>query len=140
MKNKMQRKRTDRKAWIRIVEVLIAILIITGAVLVTLSKQDNKKDISNEVYQTQRDVLEIISKNESLRNEIISGQNTQVNNTILKMIPATWNFDAQICNLNDICNSDSTPLDKEVYVSEVMITTNLTQYKPQKLRFFVWMK
>ena len=137
----MQRKRTDKKAWIRIVEVLIAILIITGAVLVTLSKQDNKKDISNEVYQTQRYVLDIISKNDSLRNEIISGQNTQVNNTISKMIPATWNFETRICNLNDICNSDATPLGSvEIYVSEVMITTNLTQYNPQKLRFFVWMK
>ena len=136
----MQRKRTDRKAWIRIVEMLIAILIITGAVLVTLSKQENRKDISNEVYQTQRQVLEIISKNDSLRGDVLVGQKTNINDAILKMIPATWNFDTKICNLNEICNSESTPLNVEVYVSEVMITTNLTQYNPQKLRFFVWMK
>ena len=140
MKNKMQRKRTDRKAWIRIVEVLMAILIITGAVLVTLSKQDNRKDISNEVYQTQRYVLEIISKNDSLRADVLNNQKTNINNAIVKMVSATWDFAVEICNLDAICNSELTPHDKEVYVSEVVITSNLTMYNPKKLKLFVWMK
>ena len=72
----------DRKAWLRIIEAFLAILIIFGAVLVILSRQEQKPDISEGVYERQRQILEIISKNNSLRADIIAGDNTQVNRTI----------------------------------------------------------
>ena len=54
------------------------------------------------------------------------------------MIPVSWNYATEICELDSICNSASTPNDKEVYTTEVVITSTLTQYSPKKLRFFVW--
>ncbi len=134
----MQRK--DIKAWLRIVEAFIAILIVIGVVLVVLTKQSPGANISESVYEKQRQVLNIISKNSSLRGFVLAGNNAQINNTISDMVPTSWNYVIEICELDSICNSAQTPNDKEVYTTEIVITSTLTQYSPKNLRFFVWMK
>jgi hypothetical protein len=130
----------DRKAWLRIVEAFLAILIIFGAVLVILAKQDPKADIGEGVYERQRQILEIISKNDSLRSSIIAEDNSKVNAAISTMIPPSWNFAINICNLDNICPNPGSYENKDVYATEVVITSTLTQYSPKKLRFFVWSK
>ncbi len=137
----MINKKFDKKAWIRILEAFLAILIIMGAVLVIINKESVKSDISDEVYQKQRQILDVISKNDSLREKIIIGENKEVNDTIYVMLPKNWNFSTRICELNKICNAD-TPSDyeRDIYTTEIIITSNLTQYSPKKLSFFVWSK
>ena len=134
----MQKK--DIKAWLRIVEAFIAVLIVIGVVLVVLTKQGPGVNISESVYEKQRNILNIISKNNGLRAYVLAGNNAEINNVIDDMVPASWNYATEICELDSICNSASTPNDKEVYTTEVVITSTLTQYSPKKLRFFVWMK
>ena len=134
----MQKK--DIKAWLRIVEAFIAILIVIGVVLVVLTKQSPGANISESVYEKQRQILNIISKNNGLRAFVLAGNNAQINNAISDMVPASWNYATEICELDSICNSASTPNDKEVYTTEVVITSTLTQYSPKKLRFFVWVE
>ena len=133
--------RKNKQAWLRIVEVLIAILIITASVLIIYSNQDrNNEEISeDEVYRIQTQILDIISKNETLRQEIILGKTIIINQRIEKMIPNTWNFTTSICNINEICNSN-TPNDKNIYSTEVLVTSTLSDYSPKKLRFFVWIE
>ena len=133
-------RKKDIKAWMRIVEAFIAILIIMGVVLVVLSKQNLGANISESVYEKQRQVLNIISKNESLRAFVLAGNVIEINKTILKMVPNSWDYAIEICELDSICNSAQTPNDKEIYTTEAVITSTLTQYSPKKLRFFVWMK
>ncbi|MDD5191970.1 MAG: hypothetical protein PHH54_04900 [Candidatus Nanoarchaeia archaeon] len=135
----------DRKAWIRILEVFLAILLIVGSMLVIISRKAPETDISDSIYKEQRQILDIISKNDSLRNDIIINSNTRVNEAISKIIPNSWNFTTNICNINDICDnpayaSDSSLYEKNIYATEVLVTSNLTYYNPKKLRFFVWMK
>ena len=134
----------ERKAWLRIVEAFLAILIIFGAVLVILARQPAKADISEDVYETQRQILDVISKNNELRSEIINTTNTQnnikVHTAISSMIPASWNFATNICNLDMICANPGNYENRDVYSTEVLITANLTIYNPKKLRFFVWSK
>ena len=133
-------RKKDTKAWLRIVEAFIAILIVIGVVLVVLSNKSSGSSISESVYERQRQILNIISKNNNLRGFVLSENNTEINSAILDMVPASWEYTTEICDLNEICNSGQTPNDKEVYVTEVVITSTLTQYSPKKLRFFVWMK
>jgi len=132
--------RRDRKAWLRIVEAFLAVLIIMGTVLVILSKQEQKTDISNIVYERQREILNVISKNDSLRTEIIAGNNLKVNETIQTLIPSSWNFATNICELDGICANLGSYQNKEIYATEVIVTSTLTEYSPKKLRFFVWVK
>ncbi len=133
-------RKKDIKAWLRIVEAFIAVLIVIGVVLAVLSKQSPGANISESVYEKQRNILNIIGKNNGLRAYVLAGNNAEINNVIDDMVPASWNYATEICELDSICNSASTPNDKEVYTTEVVITSTLTQYSPKKLRFFVWMK
>ena len=136
-------RRLDRRAWIRILEVFLAILLIIGSMLVIMARKAPEVEISDEIYQKQRQILDIISKNESLREDIIIGDKTEVNNVISKLAPDSWNFTINICNIGINCPNlvDINEISgKDVYTTEVLITSNLTYYNPKKLRFFVWMK
>jgi len=133
-------RKKDTKAWLRIVEAFIAVLIVIGVVLVVLSKQSPGANISEEVYEKQRQILNIISKNSGLRGDVLNENDGGINNAISDMVPNSWNYAIEICGLNEICNSDETPNNKEVYTTEIVITSTLSNYNPKKLRFFVWAK
>jgi len=130
----------DKKAWLRIVEAFFAILIVTGAILVILQRQGSSADISEVVYERQRQVLDIVSKNESLRDSILIEDTLTVDNAISQMIPGSWNYSTNICDISLICSNPVEVYDKDVYSTEVVITSNLTQYSPKKLSFFVWVE
>ncbi len=130
----------DKKAWLRIIEAFLAVLIITGAVITLLSRQKQTDDISDIVYSRQRKILDIISKNDTLRKGIILGDNTEVDKTISQLLPPTWAFATNICSINDICPNPGDYEDKEVYATEIIITSTLESYSPKKLRFFVWVR
>jgi hypothetical protein len=130
----------NKKAWIRIVEASIASLIVIGVVLIILSRQQTKtKDIYNEIHEKQRYILEIISKNETLRKNVIMNEKTPIDIEISKMVPSTWDFSTNICRINEICSGE-IPYDRDVYATETIITSILTEYSPKKLKFFVWMR
>ena len=127
--------RIDRKAWIRILEVFLAILLIIGSMLLIISRKAPETDISDEIYQRQRQILDVISKNDSLRDDIIIGNNVKVDDTISKLVPNNWNFTTNICDINLNCPNliDADELyEKNVYATEVLITSNLTYYSPKK--------
>jgi len=137
MKNKM-----NKKAYIRIIEAVLGIMLIMGAILVIFSNQVQKADISDEVYEKQRSILNVVSNNESMRTEIINGDTSMTNEFISKNLPNTWNFTTNICEVDQVCNQ-GTPNDRDIYVSESIISSNLTNYPngmSKKLRFFIWRK
>jgi len=137
---KMRKIKINRKAWLRILEAFLAVIIVLSAVLTIIAKQKPKTDISEEVYEKQRQVLDIISKNNDLRNDILMQDNTRINNIISNLIPGNWNYSTNICNISLICHNPKQVHETEVYTTEIIITSNLTKYAPKKLRFFVWAK
>lgn len=155
-KNKSRRISKDRKAWLRIVEAFIAVLIVLGAVLVIVSKQQTsilqKEAKTNEqgIYEKQSEILDIVSKNESLRTEIVGKDypvdkqiNPKgVNNLIYMILPSNWNFMTRICEITGICPNPmqaESMLGKEVYTEEKIITTGgVEDYNPKKLKMFIW--
>ena len=134
----------NKRGWIKILEVFLAILLIMGSMLIIISRKAPETDISDEIYAKQRQILDIISKNNSLRDDIVAGNSIKVNQAISALVPNSWNFTTSICNINDMCNnpasSDLSLYEQNVYSTEVVVTSNLTSYSPKKLRFFVWMK
>jgi hypothetical protein len=136
---KTKQTKIDRKAWIRILEAFLGILLISGVLFFVLARQTPQTDLSQSVYETQRQILNIISNNQSLRNAVLDENYVVINNSIQRMIPGTWGFYTQICDLNNIC-SDLPYQNKNVYSTEVVISSSLTSYNPKKLVFFVWMK
>jgi len=135
----MVMNKKDRKAWLRILEAFIGILIVISAVLVIMSRQSPELDISENVYDRQRQILNIISKDDVLREEIIGGRDERVGNFIEARIPAEWEFAISICEVNEACSNSDVDYARDVYATEIIITSTLEEYNPKKLRFFVWM-
>ena len=132
-------KKMNKKAWLRIVEAFLAILIVVSAILIIMSKDQTHVDLSGDVNYKQRQILDIIAKDDSLREKVIQNNVVDLNNEISPMIPRNWNFTTKICSIDDICNAD-VPLDREIYVSQIIITSSTEEYNPKKVKFFVWGK
>jgi len=137
---KFQRKKMNKKGWMKVLEAVIAITLIIGVLVYIMATTITEKDMSGVVGEKERYILDAISKDDSLRNDIVSEKYDNVNLTIKGMISTNWEFDTKICELDNICSSINTPVDKDVYVSEVVVVSNKTSYIPKKLRLFIWMK
>lgn len=134
-------KKKDKKGWLKILEAVIAVLIIIAAVVYILSSSVPKRDITAVAYEKEKYILNTISKDDNLRSKIIADDNNDVDIFIKKMIPLSWDFETKICGIEDICESTlKVPNDKDVYASEVVITSDLSIYSPKKLRLFIWKK
>ncbi len=143
----------NKKAWIRIVEAFIAILLIIGAVLVIIDKgYIQKEDISLKVYEREVAILKEIELNNTFRGYILSVEDVPVNwsdfesrglgdvkDKINSRTPDYLICEAKICDIGVICNLDESP-NKDVYARSVMISTDLEQYKPRQLKLFCWVK
>jgi len=128
----------NKKGFIRIIEAIFAILIIMGAVLIIISKNVQTSDISEQAYEKQRYILEIIANNEQMREQIINNDTTLANEFIRKNLPESWNFETCIEDIDRLCNPVDVG-DRDIYVSESIISSSLTTYtKSKKLRFFIW--
>lgn len=130
----------NNKAWIRIVEAILAIMLLLGGVLVIMSSQIPLNNNHEEVNTKQRQVLELLSKNDTIRGYILNKDLNNVKDAIKPLVPINWKYAITICNLDQICNSDETPNDQEVFANEIIVTSTLSNYSPKKLRFFVWLK
>ena len=132
----------NKKGFIRILEAIFAIMLIMGAVLIIISNNLQTSDISEEAYEKQRYILEIISNNESMRNEIISpdGDLGKTNEFIKKTMPSSWKYSVCVTSVDQICSPGDVPNDKELYVSETIISSSLTEKYSvaKKLRLFIW--
>ena len=132
-------KKLNKNAWIKIMEAVFAVLIILGITLTIVSKTNQQSNLNELVYEKQEKILNLIIENQTLRNEILSGDSLAVNSFIEKTLPPTWNFSTEILNINDAYSSHLSANEKDIYVKEIIISSNLTTYKPKKLMFFVWL-
>lgn len=128
----------NKKAWMRILEAVIAVAIVISGIVIIVSNNTHTSQSSEVIYEKEAYILEIINKNESLRNFVLAENYNEIDSAIEKMIPKSWNFATKICKIEDICNTD-TPNDRDVYSSEVVISSDINEYNPKKLRIFVWL-
>jgi hypothetical protein len=140
----------NKKAWLRIVEATIAILLLASVLaimVVRIPRGDNAENIND----IQRFVLEQVSKNDTLREEILSGTvdnppKDKTDKFIGKLISYQWSYldyDFRVCEVEKACGIGAYPPgaeNKEIYSDEILITSNLTEYSPRKLRLFIWRK
>jgi len=128
---------SNKKAWLRIVEAFLAIMIVLSGMIILLSREKSDSGDSERIYEKQREILSIISKNDSLRGLVIEGKNEELRVFIQKVMPRIYGFNVSTCEIDMICSAD-TPNDREIFVTESVITSTLEDYSPKKLRFFVW--
>ena len=141
----------NRRGFIRIVEASISIVIIMG-VLFAFSTQ---KAISNDIpdyTERARDILEELSRDQELRKKVIDnseleclGGATQVIDSGIKdfisiRIPESYlDYEIRICDVNDVCGKCSF-VDKEIFSGERIISGDLNNLNPVKVKLFIWEK
>jgi hypothetical protein len=138
----MERKRMNKKGWMKVLEAVIAISLLIGVLLYIISTTGVRKDVSYLVYDKEKYILETVSKNDTFRTDILNLDNTNVNKFINKTLAVNWNFETRICTLDNICSANNPipPPDRNVYSSEIVISSADTKYDPRKFKLFVWVK
>ena len=138
----------SKKAWIRIVEATVGVLLVASVLFVMVARAP--KTSEKNIYETQHFILEQISKNDQLRGLIVNYDTSvipqpdppinEVDLFIRGMMPAYLDFKFRVCEVNAACGMLYYPgnKEKEIYSDEILITSTLQQYSPKKVRLFVW--
>ena len=140
----------NKKAWIKIVEAFIAILLVTIVLLIIInSGYIKREDISTRVYNTQISILREIQFNDTLRREILNvvsvplewdGFPQNLKDKIIERTPNYLECNARICSPEDVCGFTGT-IDKDIYAESLLISASLESgYNPKQLKLFCWTK
>lgn len=140
-----------KRGWVRIIEAVIAVLLVTGVLLVVIGNgYVGSQDISSKVYDAQVAVLRDIELNSDYRAAIL-GQSlnvpvgwedftedlAQIKTKIKTEMPNYLECSAKICGLNEPCFLDEVP-SESIYAQPVAITADLERYEPRQLKMFCW--
>jgi hypothetical protein len=147
----MVNKINNKRGWIRLVEVFIAIVLLTSILLViSRTNSNHNNEVQNDISKRELAVLRDIQLNDQLRAEILS--------VPISNLPVEWeNFDddglpnvrvrieelspsefyctAKVCLINEICTLEEET-DGEIYVKSVVISANSIVYSPRELKLF----
>jgi hypothetical protein len=143
----------NRRAWIKIVEAFIAVLLIAGVLLIVISQGYIKTgDISSQVYDSQISILREIQLNENLRDLILNAEGTlpiewdnfppQIKQEVNQKIPDYLECTGKICEADKECYIEEQPK-KDVYAQSIVITTTLKtdpEKQLRRLKLFCWKK
>ena len=151
----LNKNKKSKKAWIRIVEAFISLLLITGALLVVIDQgYIGRSDISEQVYQVQLAILREIELNSDYRTQILKVDNKslpikwgefpdynleEIQGKVNITTPDYLNCIAKICKLDNLCQYiDANNLDQDIYAQAVAITAEGDTYSPRQLKMFCW--
>jgi hypothetical protein len=134
----------DKKGIVRIIEAVIAILIVLGAILVvSLNKrQVNNVDLSEQINP----LLDQIAQNVSLRDKILSNS-AEAKVEIMgflngKIENPSFNYSVNICNLEESCGLDAFPgsVNTEIYSYERVISASISNpnVESKRVKIFLW--
>lgn len=132
----------NKKGIARIIELLIAITIISTVLIVTYRQGLPSQD-TQDFSETARDILSEISTMEDLRTEIIGNQTnvsgmTSTLNFINSSLPDYIKFELRACVIASACGQSSYVGD--VYSAERIISTSKSEFEPIKIRLFLWVE
>jgi len=133
----------NKKAWLRILEAFIAILLVAGVMFVLYVRQPDSIDKFEGIYRIQESILDEIANNKALREDILNDRKTiQIETFIQDRVPASFDFDYEICIPEEICElSEYKGVEgKDIYSTERLITSSLEVFSPKKLKIFMWEK
>ncbi len=125
-----------RRGWLRIVEATLAALIVLSVLFALYTK--NTVSSEPDLSEQARTILEEISANSTLRNDILTNNAPNLNAMIAKRLVGLL-FEIRICEINDACGK-STYTPGNVYSAERVISATVEQlaFAPKKVRLFIW--
>ena len=134
----------QKKGWIRIIEAMVAILFITGVLLIIVSNNNESQEnaFSDEIRELELSILREIQLNSSLRQDILSQSSVpeSVISKINSRTPAYLECEAVVCLPEESCDlvlaNDNR--NKDIYAESVIISSTLETFNPKQLKLFCW--
>jgi hypothetical protein len=129
----------NKKAWVRIFEAFVAVVLIFGFALFSIYNKSS--DDSEEIMKLQENVINSIISDNKLRNELLAENVSGTENKIRLMVPGWISYRARVCDVSEVCYAQIPPeilASKEIYSSEALILSNLTTFSDKKLKLFFW--
>jgi hypothetical protein len=137
----MFRSNLDKKAWLRIVEAFIGILMITGVVLTMMSRPGvSDASVQQETVKLEKFILDRVVADPGLRSQILVEDVSGVNKVLAGSVPAGISYYARVCNYDEIC-ALGMPIPYDVYSEEALVSSNLTYYDSahvKVIKLFFW--
>jgi hypothetical protein len=131
----------SKKAWIKIVEAFIAVILVMSALLIIASKNEVSIDRGGEIIKLEKAILDSIVQEDNMRNDILKGNISIISKEIDKNVPFWINYSVNICSYDSICPNPAGYINNEVYAQEALVFSNLTYSNPSnatKLKIFFW--
>ena len=144
----------NKRGWIRVLEVFIALLMITSVSLVAINREyKSKSDVSANVLEIENSILRNIQIDDNSREYILNlddatelplelgNFDTDLRTKIETGIPSYLECDAKICAIGDgdACEI-VTASEKDAYIQSVLITANRDNFNPTILKLGCWRK
>jgi hypothetical protein len=145
----------NRKGWIRLVEVFVCILLLTGILLVISNRDSSyQTDVNKDISKKEFAILRDIEMNNQMRANILSVAQAslplewedfssagleEIRERIIELSPTELECRAKICLLNDLCMMDWASVG-DIYSESVVIAADLDNYFPRQFKLFCTMK
>ena len=139
-----------KKAWIRIVEAAIAIMLVMSVLLVVMLRKPAPEKSEDEILKLEQFILTQVSEDPALRGDILSKNLDNVNTRVGELVPDWLNYNVSVCEPAEICSlcRPECPADyivegktpEELYAQEILVVANVTNYNPVRLKLFLWRK
>ena len=136
----------NNRGWIRILEATIAVLMITGILIVVYSRHAGKDSGPEDyIYSLQRQILRDISSRNDLRSYVLTENIGPLDDYVNGKIPTAFNYSLKVCNFTSPptpCKLDAAEfiatIDNDIYVEEIVISADFETYDPKKVKLFIW--
>ena len=129
----------NKKAWMRIFEAFLAVILVAGALLILVSTQRAQQTFEEDIHSLERSILMEISSNDALRQEVLNINLAPILSHAESKIPPGMNFTMRICPIDDICGKQGIYVE-EIYAEEIVISSTLETHpnNAKKLKIFLW--
>jgi hypothetical protein len=133
----------NKKGWIRMLEATIAVLIVSSVLVVVYLQHPSYKTRHDDITSFQKKIMMDIGSNFTLRGYVIESPPNlpKLQEYIDSKISTNLNYSIKICPMiptTIICKLDY--IEKERFVEELIISSQINQYDPKKVVFGVWRK
>jgi hypothetical protein len=137
----------NKKGFLKIIEAVIAVLVILGAVLIISSNREVPE--AKSLDRILPPLLDELAQNRTLRESIINNDEEPNENAIAESLKTKINnpsleYSVEICDLTESCYLEPYPadLDGSVFASERIISADIKteNFNPKKIKVFLWKK
>ncbi len=135
-----------KKAYLRTLEVIIAIVLVIGFLILITPKQQETQETPSTIKESKKFIFNEILSNEELRSIILSnnakkcselGETNNLIEFIKENTPVGYIYECEICTDQSSCTQLDLPL-KNVYADSISISNDFGQLT--FFRLYFWSK